>query len=152
MKANSNKWEREGKKSFLFFFFFLSLKTCLLKSFRNLIQWVKRLVKLGFIHLPKIEMWCSIEFIVRDPYLCVGTNYVFILPLCQEQDARQSIFKWSLNSVFLLLTKAKEPSQLYYLPLAGKWTDGFMPYAFPKSISTSSNINNLVQDLNLGYC
>ena len=65
-----------------------------------------------------------------------GHNYHIYQPLCSAGYDTRSIFKWSLTglnselsfSLTSCLTKAEEPSQPYYLPIAGGRIIGFIPF------------------------
>ena len=50
----------------------------------------------------------------------------------------------------IIHTKVKEPSLLYYLPIADESIVEITP--FPEGISTIRNAESLVQDLNSGSC
>ena len=78
----------------------------------------------------------------------VPSNMMFKIPFADNyfivaECNTRSIFKWSTagsNSVFSFsqiscLTKAKEPSLPYYLPIAGEKTDGFL--FFQRSLAGS---------------
>ena len=63
------------------------------------------------------------------------SNYLFTQPLHRRQDVTRSIFKQSkasLNSVFFLLddlSKIKERSLPYYIPIAEERTNELMPFS-----------------------
>ena len=105
-------------------------KPAIFKFCQN-IKWFYKIIYSSFTKLTLI--WNKAIILERTLRM-----YVFTQLLCYGQNVAQGQLLSSvagLNSVFLLdcLTKVKELSLPYYLPIGEKRIEGFMP--FPKSIS-----------------
>ena len=72
--------------------------------------------------------------------------YVFIQPLHHGQDGTQG----QLLSGVRLITKVKQHSLLYYLPIAEGGIDGFISFLVGE-INIKWNANSLVKVLNPGH-